>query len=112
MQNQRRAFARQNTCPVRASMPNTMPSPCTAPAPVVSSPMPTPTPAPRCPMPMPRSGDCLTAAPSLAMVYGPCQSFTGLYSLDEGLKNGTIFKELNLVFRPGNNIMPRKGDCK
>ncbi len=46
-------------------------------------------------------GFCLTQMPSLAMVYAPCQDFVDLYDLNEGLKNGTIFRALNLPFRPG-----------
>lgn len=31
----------------------------------------------------------------LAMVYSPCQIWRGVYDPETGLKNGTIFKELN-----------------
>lgn len=45
--------------------------------------------------------DCLSGMPSLAMVYAPCQVFADLYELDEGLRNGTIFRALNKPFQPG-----------
>lgn len=35
----------------------------------------------------------------LAMVYSPLQSFDGLYDIDSALKQGTLFKELDLDFR-------------
>lgn len=53
--------------------------------------------------------DCLPAAPSLAMVYAPCQVFSDLYELDEALKNGTLFRALNMPFQPGYR---KRGDCK
>lgn len=40
---------------------------------------------------------CLTGM-SLAMVYSPCQEFTGLYAADEALERGTIFMELEKPF--------------
>lgn len=47
------------------------------------------------------TGNCLNGMPSLAMVYVPCQAFSELYDLDNGLKNGTIFRTLNMPFQPG-----------
>ena len=35
---------------------------------------------------------------SLAMVYSPCQEFTGLYAPEEALCRGTIFMELEKPF--------------
>lgn len=35
---------------------------------------------------------------SLAMVYSPCQDFEELYDNDEGLRRGTIFRELDKPF--------------
>lgn len=40
---------------------------------------------------------CINGYP-LAMAYVPCQSFEDLYSEEEALCNGTIFKNLNLAF--------------
>ena len=45
--------------------------------------------------------ECLSGMESLGMVYAPCQAFANLYNLDEGLESGTIFRELNMPFRPG-----------
>ena len=44
----------------------------------------------------------------LAMVYAPIQAFEGIYSLDEGLKKGTIFEALDLPFLCGEGS---KGGC-
>ena len=41
--------------------------------------------------------DCLRGM-SLAMVYSPCQEFKDLYDHTEGLKRGTIFRELDKPF--------------
>ena len=49
----------------------------------------------------PTESDCLSGMVSLGMVYGPCQAFANLYDLHEGLANGTVFRDLNLPFRPG-----------
>lgn len=35
----------------------------------------------------------------LAMVYTPMQSFENLYDMETGLRNGTLFKDLDLPFR-------------
>lgn len=45
------------------------------------------------PMPLP-DRECL-AAPSLAMVYSPRQTFRGLYNPQEALSRGTLFEELD-----------------
>ena len=36
------------------------------------------------------------ANPRVGFVYVPYQRFEKLYELDEALKNGTLFKELNI----------------
>lgn len=36
--------------------------------------------------------------PRLAFAYVPFQEFRNLYSTEKALKNGTIFKELNIPF--------------
>ena len=36
--------------------------------------------------------------PRLGFVYAPYQRFENLYSQTEALKNGTIFKDLNIPF--------------
>ena len=41
--------------------------------------------------------DCLRGK-SLAMVYSPCQEFEDLYDHTEGLKHGTIFRQLDKPF--------------
>ena len=41
--------------------------------------------------------DCLNGM-SLAMVYSPCQSFEELYSSDEALRRGTLFRKLDKPF--------------
>ena len=38
----------------------------------------------------------------LAMAYVPMQKFTNLYSAEEGLSRGTIFKDLDLPFKGGS----------
>lgn len=40
-----------------------------------------------------------TQNPRLGFVYVPYQHFRNLYDLSSALKNGTIFKELNIPFR-------------
>lgn len=35
----------------------------------------------------------------LAMVYTPMQAFENLYDMDAALKNGTLFRDLDLPFR-------------
>ena len=44
----------------------------------------------------------------LAMVYSPLQEFCELYELDEALKCGTLFKQLDLPFM-GESVA--KGGC-
>ena len=44
----------------------------------------------------------------LAMVYAPLQDFCELYDLDEALKAGTLFKQLDLPFM-GESVV--KGGC-
>ncbi len=39
-----------------------------------------------------------TTNPRLGFVYVPYQHFRNLYDLKDALKNGTIFKELNIPF--------------
>ena len=41
--------------------------------------------------------DCLRGM-SLAMVYSPCQEFEDLYDHTEGLRRGTIFRQLDKPF--------------
>lgn len=41
--------------------------------------------------------DCLHGM-SLAMVYSPCQEFEDLYDHTEGLRRGTIFRQLDKPF--------------
>lgn len=53
-----------------------------------------------------REGSLGLAGYPLAMVYSPCQRFGDLYDLDDALKNGTLFKELNLPFEAG-----KRGNC-
>lgn len=40
-----------------------------------------------------------TNNPGVGFVYVPYQRFENLYSLSDALKNGTLFKELNIPFR-------------
>ena len=40
-------------------------------------------------------------APSLAMVYSPHQSFEELFSTEEALSHGTLFRKLNKPWMPG-----------
>lgn len=40
-----------------------------------------------------------TTNPRVGFVYVPYQRFGNLYSLDKALKNGTIFKELNIPYK-------------
>jgi len=40
-----------------------------------------------------------TNNPRLGFVYVPYQRFQNLYGLSDALKNGTIFKELNIPFK-------------
>ena len=44
-----------------------------------------------------RGFDCLHGM-SLAMVYSPCQEFEDLYDHTEGLRRGTIFRQLDKPF--------------
>jgi hypothetical protein len=44
----------------------------------------------------------------LAMVYAPIQDFCELYDLDDALKSGTLFKQLDLPFK-GESVS--KGGC-
>ncbi len=48
-----------------------------------------------------------TKNPRVGFVYVPYQRFENLYSLSDALKNGTLFKELNIPFREyaSNRIM-------
>ena len=39
------------------------------------------------------------ANPRVGFVYVPYQRFGNLYSLEQGLKQGTIFKELDIPFK-------------
>ena len=39
--------------------------------------------------------------PSLAMVYSPHQSFEELFSTEEALSHGTLFRKLNKPWMPG-----------
>ena len=48
--------------------------------------------------------DCLHGM-SLAMVYSPCQEFEDLYDHTEGLRRGTIFRQLDKPFTG------RRGGC-
>lgn len=48
--------------------------------------------------------DCLRGM-SLAMVYSPCQEFEDLYDHTEGLRRGTIFRQLDKPFTG------RRGGC-
>ena len=43
-----------------------------------------------------------------AIVFAPLQSFENLYDLDTGMKNGTIFIDLDLPFTRGAHT---KGGC-
>ncbi|MBD9208824.1 MAG: spore coat associated protein CotJA [Eubacteriales bacterium] len=40
--------------------------------------------------------------PSLAMAYVPLQSFTDLYSPEEALRRGTLFRELYMPYGGGS----------
>ncbi len=40
-----------------------------------------------------------TQNPRLGFVYVPYQRFENLYNQSESLKNGTIFKDLNIPFK-------------
>ncbi len=40
-----------------------------------------------------------TANPRVGFVYAPYQAFKDLYNRSDALKNGTIFKELNIPFK-------------
>ncbi len=42
--------------------------------------------------------------PSPAMVYSPVQCFRELYTPEEALMRGTLFKELDLPFAPNGNF--------
>ena len=49
----------------------------------------------------------------LAMVYSPYQTFGGLYDACKGLKQGTLFMELDLPFEgTGNGSCKGKGCCR
>jgi hypothetical protein len=40
----------------------------------------------------------ITTNPKVGFVYAPYQAFKDLYNWSDALKNGTIFKELNIPF--------------
>ena len=62
--------------------------------------------------PCKRGGWALKDYP-LAMVYSPYQTFGGLYDACKGLKQGTLFKELDLPFEgKGNGSCKGKGCCR
>lgn len=49
----------------------------------------------------------------LAIVYAPCQVFGELYDLQTALKQGTLFKELDLPFEgAGTGACKGKGCCR
>ena len=49
----------------------------------------------------------------LAIVYAPCQVFEELYDLQTALKQGTLFKELDLPFEgAGTGACKGKGCCR
>lgn len=75
--------------PERDTMPRTTPAPGMSPAPggEMSSRVPC----------NPGSGKGLEGR-SLAMVYSPKQYYRMLYQPEEALRNGTLFRELNLPF--------------
>ena len=55
---------------------------------------------------------CLKGYP-LAMVYAPCQVFGDLYDAQTALKQGTLFKELDLPFEgAGTGACRGKGCCR
>ena len=59
-----------------------------------------PPPSPERPLPPLGPRPC-GAYPSLAMVYAPCQEFRMMYSPEEGLSHGTIFRELDKPLERG-----------
>ena len=65
---------------------------------VLASPL---TPAPGHGMPPPPDRRHCAEFPSLAMVYAPCQGFRMMYSPEEGLSRGTIFRELDKPLEAG-----------
>ena len=60
-------------------------------------PMPSATPARQINVPEEYDRRCITPT-SLAMIYAPVQKFEEIYDTACALKNGTIFKHLNLQF--------------
>lgn len=87
--------------PEMDTMPRTTPAPGMSPAPgMVTAPGTSPAPggemSSRVPC-NPGSGKGLEGR-SLAMVYSPKQYYRMLYQPEEALRNGTLFRELNLPF--------------
>lgn len=81
------------SCPVMPQMPGTSPV-----MPQMSGPGPVLPPA---------NASCTNTAPgcleqnySIAMAYVPWQQWQGVYSMEQGFKQGTIFPELDLPFEP------------
>lgn len=73
-------------------------------APQPPAPQPAPSPAPVSPSrPMPDAGvhACGAGFPSHAMVYSPLQCFRMMYSPEEALRRGTLFRELDKPFSKG-----------
>ena len=58
-----------------------------------------------------RESWCLQDYP-LAMVYSPCQTFGGLYDGHMALKQGTLFKELDLPFEGAGHDGKGRGCCR
>lgn len=91
------------SCPVMPQMPEPRPvmpqMPGTSPImPQMSGPGPVLPPA---------NASCTNTAPgcleqnySIAMAYVPWQQWQGVYSMEQGFKQGTIFPELDLPFEP------------
>jgi hypothetical protein len=47
----------------------------------------------------------------LASVYAPLQEFDNIYDINTALKQGTVFKELDLPFM-GNRRVSKGGNCR
>ena len=47
----------------------------------------------------------------LASVYAPLQEFDDIYDINTALKQGTVFKELDLPFM-GNRRVTKGGNCR
>ena len=90
---------------------------CSRPVSPMPRPMPVPPPGPSCPLPPDPEHTCMDNTVvreplfdrkrfPVAMCYVPRQAWCEPYGLEQGLKNGTIFPDLNKPFRG-----IRKGGC-